>query len=39
MIEMKSWMARPIRGLSMYDERKTKTRDDSEAMSYGSISV
>jgi len=32
---MKSWMARPIRGLNMYDERKTKTRDDSEATSYG----
>jgi len=39
MIEMKSWMARPIRGLSMYDERKTKTRDDNEATSYESISV
>lgn len=38
-IEMKYWVARPIRGLSMYDERKTKTRDDSEATSYGSISV
>lgn len=23
----------------MYDERKTKTRDDSEVASYGSISV
>lgn len=38
-IEMKCWVARPIRGSSMYDERKTKTRDDSEATSYGSISV
>lgn len=38
-IEIKYWVARPIRGLSMYDERKTKTRDDSEVTSYGSISV
>lgn len=38
-IEMKCWVARPIRGLSMYDKRKTKTLDDSEATSYGSISV
>lgn len=38
-IEMKCRVARSIRGLSMYDERKTKTRDDSEATSYGSISV
>lgn len=38
-IEMKCWVARPIRRLSMYDERKTKTRDDSEATSYESISV
>lgn len=35
---MKRWVARPIRGLSIYDERKTKARYNSEATSYGSVS-